>query len=303
MNNADKRNKIDDGTAILSKGQRAARQSVITLVSIGVAELLVAIFSGSISLTADGIDSLADALISFIVWFGILMAKKPRSNLFHFGYRKVEVLSAFSAAIIIAILGSFIAYHAIEALYQPRTIKYPEITMITLVAAGSISLHRAFKIRKVATESNLISLKLDAKNSIKDSTSSFVGFSSIFVATYFGFVFMDAIGGLIIAGYIFVMVYTAIKESALVLVDAVHNPHMTESIKTLINNKFKIKTRDIFLRPVGREFNAEVHIVLPNETRLDETSKLVNEISSTIKNDLRLAGVLVVPHPEQDQIN
>lgn len=303
MNNADKRNKIDDGTAILSKGQLAARQSVITLVSIGVAELLVAIFSGSISLTADGIDSLADALISFIVWFGILMAKKPRSNLFHFGYRKVEVLSAFSAAIIIAILGSFIAYHAIEALYQPRTIKYPEITMITLVAAGSISLHRAFKIRKVATESNLISLKLDAKNSIKDSTSSFVGFSSIFIATYFGFVFMDAIGGLIIAGYIFVMVYTAIKESALVLVDAVHNPHMTESIKTLINNKFKIKTRDIFLRPVGREFNAEVHIVLPNETRLDETSKLVNEISSTIKNDLRLAGVLVVPHPEQDQIN
>lgn len=303
MNNADKRNKIDDGTAILSKGQLAARQSVITLVSIGVAELLVAIFSGSISLTADGIDSLADALISFIVWFGILMAKKPRSNLFHFGYRKVEVLSAFSAAIIIAILGSFIAYHAIEALYQPRTIKYPEITMITLVAAGSISLHRAFKIRKVATESNLISLKLDAKNSIKDSTSSFVGFSSIFVATYFGFVFMDAIGGMIIAGYIFVMVYTAIKESALVLVDAVHNPYVTESIKTLINKKFKIKTRDIFLRPVGREFNAEVHIVLPNETRLDETSKLVNEISSTIKNDLRLAGVLVVPHPEQDQIN
>ena len=303
MNDADKRDKIDGGTAILSKGQHAARQSVITLVCIGIAELLVAIFSGSIAVTADGIDSLADALISFIVWFGILMAKKPRSNLFHFGYRKVEVLSAFSAAIIIAILGSFIAYHAFEALYQPRTIKYPEITMITLVAAGSISLHRAFKIRKVATESNLISLKLDAKNSIKDSTSSYVGFSSIFLATYFGFAFMDAIGGMIIAGYIFVMVYTAIKESALILVDAVHNPHMTESIRILINNKFRIKTRDIFLRPVGHEFNAEVHIVLPNETRLDETSKLVNDISSTIKNDLRLAHVLVVPHPEQDQIN
>ena len=76
MNDADKRDKIDGGTAILSKGQHAARQSVITLVCIGIAELLVAIFSGSIAVTADGIDSLADALISFIVWFGILMAKK-----------------------------------------------------------------------------------------------------------------------------------------------------------------------------------------------------------------------------------
>lgn len=299
MSYADKRGKAYDATALLSKGQHAARQSVITLTAIGIAELLVSIFAGSITLTADGIDSLADAMISFIVWFGILMAKKPRSTLFHFGYRKVEVLAAFIAAIIITILGAFIAYHAFEALYEHRTILHPEITMITLVAAGSISLHRAFKIRKVASESNLISLKLDAKNSIKDGTASFVGFTSVFVATYLGFTFMDAIGGMIIAGYIFFMAYTAIKESALVLVDAIQNPQMTENIKNIIDNKFKIKTGGIFLRPAGHEFNAEIHIILPNETRLDVTSKLVKEIYDTIKNDLKLDHVVIVPEPEQ----
>ena len=299
MSYADKRGKAYDATALLSKGQHAARQSVITLAAIGIAELLVSLFAGSITLTADGIDSLADAMISFIVWFGILMAKKPRSTLFHFGYRKVEVLAAFIAAIIITILGAFIVYHAFEALYEPRTILHPEITMITLVAAGSISLHRAFKIRKVASESNLISLKLDAKNSIKDGTASFVGFTSVLAATYLGFTFMDAIGGMIIAGYIFFMAYTAIKESALVLVDAIQNPQMTENIKNIIDNKFKIKTGGIFLRPAGHEFNAEIHIILPNETRLDVTSKLVKEISDTIKNDLQLDHVVIVPEPEQ----
>ncbi len=298
MSNIDKSGQTDDDTAILSKGQQAAKQSVITLAAIGVAELLVSIFTGSITLTADGIDSLADAMISFIVWFGILMAKKPRSSLFHFGYRKVEVLAAFIAAIVITILGTFIAIHAFEALYEPRSINYPEITMVTLLAAGSISMHRAFKIRKVALESNLISLKFDAKNSIKDGTASFVGFASIFVAAYFGFTYMDAIGGMIIAGYIFFMAYTAIKESALVLVDAVHNPQMTNDIKHIIENKFKIKTGGIFLRPVGHEFNAEIHIILPNETRLDETSKVVKDISNTIKNDLHLDRVVIVPEPE-----
>jgi len=298
LSSADKSGKTNNSTAILSKGQHAARQSVITLACIGVAEITISLFTGSITLTADGIDSMADSMISFIVWFGILMVKKPRSRLFHFGYRKVEVLAAFIAAIIIIILGAFIAFHAFQALYEPRTIHYPELTMITLVAAGSISLHRAFLIRKVAIESNLISLKLDARNSIKDGTSSFVGFVSVFAATYFGFVFMDAIGGMIIAGYIFFMAYTAIKESALVLVDAVQNPQMTDNIKTIIIEKFKIKTSDIFLRPVGHEFNAEIHIILPNETRLDETSRLVKEISNVIKDELQLAHVVIVPEPE-----
>ncbi|MGI0009785.1 MAG: cation diffusion facilitator family transporter, partial [Nitrosopumilaceae archaeon] len=122
-----------DSAAILSRGQRAAKQSVITLAAIGVAEILVSLFTGSITLTADGLDSIADSMISFIVWFGILMAKKPRSNSFHFGYKKVEVLAAFIAAIVITILGSVIAYHAVLALYEPRSIHYPEIPMITLV--------------------------------------------------------------------------------------------------------------------------------------------------------------------------
>ncbi len=287
-----------DSTTILNRGQRAARQSVITLAAIGVAELIVTLFTGSITLTADGLDSLADAMISFIVWFGILMVKKPRSSLFHFGYRKVEVLAAFSAAIIIVILGILITIHAVGALYNHVEIRYPEITMLTLAVAGSISLHRAFVIRKVAIESNLISLKLDAKNSIKDSTASFVGLVSVIVGTYSSFKFMDAVGGMIIAGYIFLMAYTAIKESTLVLVDAVNNPQITDSIKKIIYEKFVIKTKDVYLRPVGSEFNAEIHILLPSETRLDETSKIVKAISDTIKNELDLAHVVIVPEPE-----
>ena len=298
MGFSDKQGTAIDGVSILNRGQRAARQSVITLAAIGAAELIVTLFTGSITLTADGLDSLADAMISFIVWFGIVMVKKPRSSLFHFGYRKVEVLAAFIAAIIIVILGILITLHAIDALYNHVEIRYPVITMITLAAAGSISLHRAFLIRKVAIESNLISLKLDAKNSIKDGTASFVGLVSVIVGTYSPFKFMDAIGGMIIAGYIFLMAYTAIKESTLVLVDAVNNPQMKNSIKKIIYEKFVIKTKDIYLRPVGTEFNAEIHILLPNETRLDETSKIVNAISDTIKNELDIARVVIVPEPE-----
>lgn len=292
--------KSSSGHNVLDKAQLAAKQSVITLAVIGVAELVVTLFTGSITLTADGLDSLGDAMISFIVWFGISMTKKPKSSLFPFGYRKVEVLAAFTAAIIIVVLGALITYRAIQVLFNHVEIHYPELTMITLAAAGGISLHRAFLIRKAAIESNLISLKLDAKNSIKDSTASFVGLASIAVGTYTVFKFMDAIGGIIIAGYIFLIAYTAIRESSLVLVDAVNNPQMIDNIRDLILAKFNIRTRDVFLRPIGSEFNAEIHVILPNETRLDETSKIVKSMSSVVKNEIHLARVVVIAEPEKD---
>ncbi|MEO9310191.1 MAG: cation diffusion facilitator family transporter [Nitrososphaera sp.] len=298
MSSSNKSGKNDNRALILNKAQSVAKQSVITLAAIGVAEILVSIFTGSITLTADGTDSIADAMISFIVWFGIMLAKKPKSKMFHFGYRKVEVLAAFIAAIVIIILGSFIAYHAFEAFYKPHTVVYPEITMATLVVAGSLSLHRAFMIRKVAIESDLISLKLDAKNSIKDGTASFIGLASVAAATYLNFTFMDAVGGMIIAGYIFFMAYSAIKESALVLVDAVHNPELVESIKYKIQEKFNVQTDGVFLRPVGNEFNAEIHILLPSETRLDEIHKLINSISTTIREDFVINRLVVIPKPK-----
>ena len=84
---------------------------------------------------------MADALVSFIVWFGITMLHKPKSRLFHFGYAKIESFAAFVAAVVIVILGAFIVYHAYERILHPTQVINSEITMITLVVAGSISLH------------------------------------------------------------------------------------------------------------------------------------------------------------------
>src|SRR3712207_3494756 len=131
--------------------------------------------------------------------------------------------------------------------------------MITLVAAGSISLHRAFRVRAIAKKYNLISLNLDAKNSIKDGSASFVGFSSV-LAGYFGIPYMDAIGSMIIAGYIFYMAYQAFKESTLVLVDAVKNPEMEDQIARYVEQKFDVNVDDVLIRPLGHAFSAQLHV-------------------------------------------
>ena len=278
------------------EGKRAAWVSVWTLLGIGIAEVTISTITGSLTLSADGLDSMADALVSFIVWFGITMLHKPKSKLFHFGYAKIESFAAFVAAVIIVILGSLIVYHAYERILQPTHVTNAGITMVTLVAAGSISLHRAFRVRKVAKKYNLVSLNLDAKNSIKDSSASFVGLASV-LAGYFGIPYMDAVGSIIIAGYIFYMAYQAFKESTLVLVDAVKNPEMEGKIARFVEQKFDVNVDVVLIRPLGHAFSAQLHIVLDENLSLKEVHEILTKINSAVSETFGTEETTVIPRP------
>jgi cation diffusion facilitator family transporter len=282
-------------------GQRIAKISVVTLISIGIVELLVGHISGSVVATADGVDSMSDAMISFIVLIGLRFARRPADRKFQFGYHKVESFAAMIAAIGMIAIGSFIVYHSYEGLIHPEEIQQPLLTMVVLAIAGGISLHRAFQMRRIANKYNLLSLKTDAKNSIKDGSASVLGFLSVLLATQFGFLQADAIGGLVIAGFIFSVAYVSLKQSSLVLVDAWHNPVSADYIKRLIEQKFEaeVRVRSIKLRQTGIISRAEIHLEMDGNKPLNEVEMYLLNTERVIKSDIPgMDVVLVVPHAQ-----
>jgi cation diffusion facilitator family transporter len=283
-------------------GQRIAKISVITLVSIGIAELIMGYISGSVVATADGVDSISDAMISFIVLVGLRFARRPADRKFQFGYHKVESFAAMIAAIGMIVIGIFIAYHSYEGLIHPRELQHPIPTMIVLGGAGAISLHRAFQMRIIANKYNLLSLKTDAKNSIKDGSASVLGLVSVLIATQFGFLQADAIGGMIIAGFIFSVSYVSLKQSSLILVDAWYNPMSVGYIKNLVEQKFAgdVTVRSIKLRQTGMISRAEIHLELDGDKSLNEVEMVLLNTENEIKSKMpSMDVVLVIPHAQR----
>lgn len=287
----------------LKAGQRIAKISVITLVAIGIAELVVGQISGSIVATADGIDSLSDALISFVVFLGLRLAGRPANTKFPFGYYKVESFAAMLAAIGMVGIGAFILYQAYQSLLEPHEIKQPILTMVVLASAGAISLHRAFQMRKIAQKYDLLSLKIDAKNSIKDGSASVIGFVSVLVASQLGFLQMDAIGGIIIAGYIFSVAYLSLKQSSLILIDAGHNPALADMVKVMVEEKFgseAVRVKSVFLRPAGMMAHAEVHIEADGNKKLTDVELLSVQIQNLIRSRFpRVERISIIPHSKR----
>src|SRR5215212_9155567 len=304
-------NLINEG---ILAGQKIARISVITLIGIGIIELIMGHFSGSVVATADGIDSLSDAMISFIVLLGLRIAHRPADKKFHFGYRKVESFAALMAAIGMVIIGSIILYHSYDALVNPREINQPILTMVVLAAAAAISLHRAFQMRLIANKYDLLSLKTDAKNSIKDGSASVIGFFSILIATQFGFLQMDAIGGMIIAVYIFSVSYMSLKKSSFILVDSCEDSNLSDKLKKTIIERFSdeiINVKSVLIRPTGMAIHAEVHVEIDGRKKFGDVDLLLIDIEMVIRSKFpTLANLTIIPYssneyhhyPQQNEI-
>src|SRR5712691_11552747 len=293
---------INDG---IRYGQKIAKISVITLLSIGIVELLIGQISGSVVATADGLDSLSDAMISFIVFMGLVIAGRPADKKFHFGYYKVESFAALIATIGMIVVGSIILYQSSASLLllqHKHEIHQPILTMVVLAAASVISLYRAIQMRNIANRHNLLSLKTDAKNSIKDGSASVVGFLSVLIATQFGFSQMDAIGGIIIAGYIFSVAYVSLKQSSLILVDSWQNPKVTDLVRRTVEDKFKkkdqLKVRSILLRPAGMMVVfAAVHLEVDGNKRLADVELLTKEVEMVVRSKIpHIKKISVIPH-------
>jgi len=282
-------------------GERVAKLSVLTLLVIGVVELFVGRLSLSLGLSADGVTSLFDALVSLIVWLGLHFSRRRPDARFHFGYQKVETLAALLVAISMIGVAIYIVFVSYLTFLNPRPISYPAVAMVTLLLAGILSMYRAIQMRTVARKYGLLSLRTDANNSIKDATASFVIFVSI-LGSSLGFLELDAVGGIIIGIYILGVAYVTIKEASLILLDACESPEMTSELAAALKTLPGISDiTSIKLRPSGRYLTGVLTVTVDGSETVADTERLRKEIRDIISRILEpVEDIIVVFRASRD---
>jgi cation diffusion facilitator family transporter len=275
-------------------GERIAKLSVLTLLTLGVVEIGVGTWTRSLGLSADGVDSLLDSFISLIVWIGLHYSRRRPDARFHFGYHKVESFGALLASLGMMGIASYILYHSYLTFLNPREILYPHVALATLLVAGTISMYRAFQMRRIATNYRLLSLRTDANNSIKDATASFVVFVSVLGAS-FGILELDAVGSMIIAVYILGVAYVAIRESSLILLDAFESPEITSVLAGALKTVDGVRgVSSIRLRPSGPYVIGIISVLVDGSLTVARTEQLRRRLLEVVAAIVEPIGELVI---------
>jgi cation diffusion facilitator family transporter len=270
----------------LIQGGKVARKSFAVQLMLGVAEVFMGIFTLSVALIADGIQSFADAGVSLIVWIGLRISRRAPDGKFHFGYYRVETFSSIIAALFMATLGGVVLYESYEEFIKPTAIANAELALLVALLAAVISSVLLIYKRRAAKKYASLALKTDANNSIKDVLTSITAFTGIALSKYLNIIQTDAIAGIIISLFVFTMVYAIMKEASLVLMDACQCPEILTDIENIARSVKQVKqVHSLRMRRIGPYLIGDLHVVVDADLTVRDSGKIAYEIEERVKKE------------------
>jgi len=292
---------VDDREPVVNRTETIAAVTTVSLVGLGILQIILGeTISRSVALTANGIDCIGDGFVSGIVWAGLRFFKRPADQRFHFGYYKVENLASIAATILMFLLAGYIILRSYYQLVNPQVIHLPLIGAIVAFIAAMVAMGLGvYKIIK-SRHTNMSSVKLDAFNTIKDGTTSFLTVVALLLSS-FGYNIADPLIGFIIAGIILTIGFAAIKEAGYMLVDACDGDCLMYGllIKTYAERVKGVQAAQVVrLRRTGPVIQGELEITVPGEMSVLELNKIQTEIiriSSEKISELERLTITAVP--------
>ncbi|HVQ01150.1 MAG TPA: cation diffusion facilitator family transporter [Candidatus Thermoplasmatota archaeon] len=269
------------GDPQINHTETIAATTTFLLVGLGVIQVILGgTVSQSVALTANGFDCIGDGFVSAIVWIGLRYSRRPADRHFHFGYYKLENLASIGATFVMFFLAGYIILRSYNQFINPQSVTLPLIGAIVAFLAGLVAIGLGIYKYLNTKHNALSSVKLDAFNTIKDGTTSFLTVFALIVSS-FGFTQADAIIGFVIAGIIVTIGFAAIKEAGYMLVDACDGDCLMYGllIKTYAERVAGVKEAKVVrLRRTGPVIQGELEIAVPADMPVAELYKIQTEI-------------------------
>jgi cation diffusion facilitator family transporter len=146
--------------------------SAIGLGATGLAELLLAVLTGSVGLLGDAIHNLSDVSTSAVVFLGFRLSRRPATERYPYGLERAEDLAGIGIAVVIWASAVFAGYESIRKLlvHGPTTYVGAGIAGAIIGIAGNLAVAR-YKL-VVGRRINSATLVADARHSWLDALSS-----------------------------------------------------------------------------------------------------------------------------------
>ncbi|MFG1994211.1 cation diffusion facilitator family transporter [Actinoplanes sp. NPDC048988] len=120
--------------------------------AIGVSKFVAAAITGSASMLAEGVHSVADSANQVLLLIGGRRAQRPASALHPFGYARERYVYAFLVAIILFSLGGLYAvYEGYHKIRDPHPLESPIVAVVVLVIAAALE---GYALRTAVGEAN-----------------------------------------------------------------------------------------------------------------------------------------------------
>ena len=128
-----------DNAVRVAIGSLAGWVGIICNLLLVVGKATVGLVSGSVSVTADALNNLLDAVSSIILLIGYKISSKQADEEHPFGHGRYEYISGFIVAVLILVVGIELGKSSIEKVLNPTPVEFGLLSLIDIIIMNLIT--------------------------------------------------------------------------------------------------------------------------------------------------------------------
>lgn len=264
--------------------QRVLLGILLLNVAVAAAKLGYGLFSNSLSMTADGLNSLLDGAANVVGLIGLAVAARPADPNHPYGHRRFETLTSLAIALFMILALFDIVQGSIHRLQNHQK---PDVTLISFaVMAGTLIVNLGVTAweRQVGRRLGSSLLVANARHTASDVFVTLAVIAGL-IAVRLGFGWADIALSFVVAGMIAWAAWIIVREAALSLSDVAVAPadQIERAARTVsgVRGIHNIRTR-------GGEgiIWVDLHIQVDPEMHVDQAHEIASAVAARIEQEI-----------------
>jgi len=256
-------------------------------------ELIVGISLNSISITADAIHNLTDAISSIITIISFKIANRPADEKHPFGYGRVEYITSLLFSLSIFIVGYEFMRNSINRVLHPVSIPFNMVAFLLMLFALPLQIFLARFTKYLGNAINSSALKASAFEYFTDIIVLAMVIISLFISRFTNFP-VDGYAGIIVSGFILHSGFELCKETLDYILGKAPDKLLVKNIYTeILSYKSISGVHDLIIHNYGpSRYMVSLHAEVPSDMPIMQIHDIIDKAEKEVGEKLNLDLVI-----------
>jgi ferrous-iron efflux pump FieF len=289
----------------LSPAESAALTRRVTLLSVGVAAVLVTIkavawvASGSVALLASMADSGLDLVASLITFFAVRYAAEPPDAEHRFGHGKAEAFSSLVQAGLVFASAALIGQEALRHLFQPHPLAREGWAIAVMAVSTVLTFVLIAAQTRVLRQTSSVAVSGDRAHYATDLASNMIALAGIGASALIGLNNLDAIAALAVTGLLLWGAISVFREAANQLMDHELPEAQRARIVDLITEDGRLTdVHQLRTRSSGPYVHMQMHVDLDPSLTLEVAHAVIVAAEKRLLAEFPSADIIIHADPK-----
>jgi cation diffusion facilitator family transporter len=292
--------------SISAEKRRVALHSMLAAAAMTALKVAAGIVSGSLGVLSDAAHSALDLAGATLTFFSVRVSDRPADENHPYGHGKVENISAFIEAGLMAISCAWIIWEALQRIYR-HTVELHHSVWPVLVLLTSIGVDywRSRQLREVADRTGSPALATDAFHFASDIWATLAvlgGLAASWLGKQFGIPglrYADPFAAVVVSLMILRMTWQLTRETVGALTDQIPVETRKRVIDEVEGVEGVLAVEQARVRRSGAAYFADLTLALPSRSTFEHTGELVRAATEAVQRALPEADVVIHTVPRQ----